>query len=121
MKGIVIESCPVCKCKLVEPAENCRRCGCRLLLLEKICREARQQKRQQLTISISADVKRDLFHFVKNRGISQFVSEAIVEKLESKKLSLEEQYNLAAQDEERNKEFKEWDDTMAGDGLNDSC
>lgn len=79
-----------------------------------------QQKHQHLTISIPADLKRDLFLFVKKRGVSQFISEAIVEKLEHKKLSLEEQYNLAAKDEERNNEFKEWDDVMSGDGLNDS-
>lgn len=43
-----------------------------------------------------------------------------LERLKRKKLSLEEQYELAAQDEERNREFKEWEDATIGDGLNNS-
>jgi hypothetical protein len=43
-----------------------------------------------------------------------------VEKLKSKKLSLEDQYKLAAKDEKANREFKEWEDAMIADGLNES-
>lgn len=41
-------------------------------------------------------------------------------KTKGKELTLEEQYRLAAQDEERNREFKEWEDAMIGDGLDDT-
>jgi hypothetical protein len=36
------------------------------------------------------------------------------------KISLEEQYKLAARDESSNQEFKEWEDATIGDGLNES-
>jgi hypothetical protein len=52
--------------------------------------------------------------------ISRFITEPIVEKRKSKKLSLEDQYKLAGKDEERNQEFKKWEDAMIGDGLNDA-
>ncbi len=46
-------------------------------------------------------------------------TEAIVEKLKYKKMSLEEQYKLAAKDEKRNEESREWEHAMIGDGFND--
>jgi len=58
---------------------------------------------KHLTISIPARVKR-----------------VIEEKLRPKKLSLDEQYAAAAEDEERNREFKEWEDAMIGDGLDET-
>ena len=77
-------------------------------------------KHEHMTISLPSNIKRELFLYVKKRGISRFIVEAVVEKLEKKKLFLEEQYRLAAQDEERNREFKEWEDTMISDGLNEA-
>lgn len=77
-------------------------------------------KHEHMTISIPQNVKKDLYLYVKSRGISRFITEAVVEKLKGKKLSLEEQYKLAAKDENRNQEFKEWEDTMIGDGLNET-
>lgn len=52
-----------------------------------------------------------------NKQISRLSADALVEKLECKKMSLEEQYKLAGQDEKRNDEFREWEDAMIGDGL----
>ncbi len=77
-------------------------------------------KHENMTISIPQDVKQELYRYIQKRGISRFITEAVIEKLKAKKLSLEEQYRLAAQDEERNQEFKEWEDAMIGDGLNGS-
>lgn len=77
-------------------------------------------KREHMTISIPQNVKHDLFLYVESRGISRFITEAVVEKLKKRKLSLEEQYKLAAKDEERNLEFKEWENEMIGDGLNET-
>lgn len=77
-------------------------------------------KHEHLTISIPSNIKRELYLYVKKRGISRFITEAVEEKLKSIKMSLEEQYKLAAQDEERNKEFKEWENGTVGDGLDES-
>jgi metal-responsive CopG/Arc/MetJ family transcriptional regulator len=77
-------------------------------------------KHERITISIPQNIKRELYLYVKKRGISRFITEAVIEKLKERKLSLEEQYKLAAQDEELNREFKEWEDATIGDGLNDS-
>jgi hypothetical protein len=77
-------------------------------------------RHEHMTISIPENVKRDLYLHIKKRGISRFITEAIIEKLNIKKLSLEDQYKAAAKDEERNNEFKEWEDTMIGDGLNET-
>ncbi len=67
-------------------------------------------KHEHLTISIPEDVKRDLNLYVKPRGISRFITNAVVEKLE-------EQYKLAAKDEKSNQEFKEWESATIEDGL----
>lgn len=77
-------------------------------------------KHEHMTISIPQDIKRDLYLYIEKRGISRFIVEAVIEKLKGKKLSLEEQYKLAAQDDDRNREFAEWEKAMIGDGLNDS-
>ena len=77
-------------------------------------------KHEHLTISIPEDVKRDLYLYVEPRGISRFITNAVVEKLKNSKLSLEEQYKLAAKDEKSNQEFKEWESTMIGDGLDET-
>lgn len=78
------------------------------------------QKHEHLTISIPQDVKRDLYLHVESRGISRFITNAVIEKLKDKKNSLEEQYKLAGKDEKRNQEFKEWENSMLGDGLNET-
>lgn len=78
------------------------------------------EKHENMTISIPQNVKRELYRYVEKRGISRFITEAVIEKLKSKKLSLEEQYRLAAQDEKRNQVFKEWEDVMINEGLNES-
>ena len=77
-------------------------------------------KHEHLTISIPSEIKRDLYLYVEKRGISRFIAEAVKEKLKGKKLSLEEQYKLAAQDEESNREFKEWENGTIRDGLDES-
>lgn len=77
-------------------------------------------KHVHLTISIPEKIKHDLFHFIKKRDVSQFITEAIVERLNKKKFSLEEQYQAAALEEERNQEFNEWENKMVGDGLNET-
>ncbi len=77
-------------------------------------------KNEHMTISIPSDIKRELYQYVAKRGISRFIAEAVVEKLRGKKLSLDEQYRQAGMDEERNREFKVWEDGTVGDGLNES-
>ena len=77
-------------------------------------------KYEHLTISIPQDVKRGLFFYIEPRGISRFITQAVVEMLKSKKLTLEAQYKLAAKDDVRNQEFKEWEDAMIGDSLNET-
>lgn len=78
------------------------------------------EKHEHMTISIPPKVKRDLYLYIEARGISRFITEAVVEKLKDKKHSLEDQYKLAAKDEERNREFKEWEETMLEDGLDET-
>lgn len=51
--------------------------------------------------------------------MSRYITEAVVEKLKKKKLSLDDQYKLAALDEDSNREFNEWSIAMGGDGLNE--
>lgn len=82
-------------------------------------RQPEHVKHEHMTISIPKNVKNDLYLYIEPRGISRFITEAVIEKLNGKKLSLEKQYRLAAKDEERNQEFKEWEDVMIGDGLDE--
>lgn len=70
-------------------------------------------KHEHLTISILEDVKRDLNLYVKPRGISRFITNTVVEKLE-------EQYKLAAKDKKSNQEFKEWGSATIEDGLDET-
>ena len=62
-------------------------------------------KHQNITLSLSEDLIEELRFFVKKRGMSQFVEEAIFEKLRAKKAASEKQYQEAAQDQERNRTF----------------
>ena len=78
------------------------------------------RKHEHMTISIPSKIKRDLYLYVEKRGISRFIAEAVEEKMKGIKLSLDEQYKLAAQDEALNKEFKEWENGTIGDGLDES-
>jgi phage-related protein len=75
-------------------------------------------KHQNITLSLSKSVIEELHLFVKKRGISRFVEEAVSEKLRQKKTNIEQEYIEAGQDVERNKFFSEWEQ-MAGDGLNE--
>lgn len=83
-------------------------------------KQVSHRKHEPMTISIPQDVKRELYLYVKKRSISRFITEAVEEKLKGNKLSLEEQYRLAAKNEERNREFKEWEDATVGDGLDET-
>ena len=78
----------------------------------------RQRKNQNITLSLSQELIAELHIFVKKRGMSRFVEEAIAEKLQTQKSCLEEQYMQAAQDEERNKIAADWD-SLSGEGLDD--
>lgn len=77
-------------------------------------------KHEHMAISIPENIKRDLYLYVEPRRRSSFIAYAVADKLKSKKLSLEEQYKLAAKDEERNQIFKGWESAMIGDGLNET-
>lgn len=77
-----------------------------------------QKTHHNITLSFSQSIIDELHYFVKKGGISQFVENAVVEKLRSNKEDVEQQYIEAAQDEERNKIFLEWEQ-MVGDGLNE--
>ena len=83
-------------------------------------RQDNQIRHEHMTISIPENIKRDFYLHVKARSRSRFIADALTEKLKSKKISLEEQYKRAAKDEESNKEFKEWEDAMIDDGLNET-
>ncbi|MCE5294909.1 MAG: hypothetical protein LLF94_09910 [Chlamydiales bacterium] len=76
----------------------------------------RQSKHKNITLSLPQELISELHVFVQKRGISRFVEEAIIEKLECKKSTLEQQYIDAGKDKVRNKEFADWD-SLAGDGL----
>ena len=58
------------------------------------------------------------------QSIKKTAREELVERPsfadDKKKISLEEQYKLAAKDETSSQEFKEWEDAAIGDGLDDS-
>jgi hypothetical protein len=78
----------------------------------------KQSKNRNITLSLPLELIAELHVFAQKRGISRFVQEAIVEKLVSRKSSLEQQYIDAAKDEKRNTEFLDWD-KFAGDGLDE--
>ena len=76
------------------------------------------QKQQNITISLPQRIVKELHLFVKKRGISKFIEEAVTEKLEAKKSMKEQGYIDAAKDETRNAIFEEWE-SLASDGLHD--
>lgn len=78
------------------------------------------QQYQHMTISMPVKLCKELHVFIKKRGISHFIAEAVAKELQQRKLSLEEQYRLAAQDEQMNREFKEWEEGTIGDGLDET-
>jgi metal-responsive CopG/Arc/MetJ family transcriptional regulator len=78
----------------------------------------RESRNHNISLSLPQELIAELHVFAQKRGISRFVEEAIIEKLESKKSSREQQYMNAARDQERNREFADWD-TLAGDGLDE--
>lgn len=83
-------------------------------------KQCKHTKHENMTISIPHSFKRDLYLHLKARSRSRFIADALVEKLKDKKMSLAEQYRLSAKDEEINREFKEWEDAMIRDGLNET-
>lgn len=77
----------------------------------------RQAKHNNITLSLPKELIAELHCLIQKRGISKFVEEAIVEKLQAKKSSIELQYIEAAKDEDRNEIFSDWE-SFSGDGLN---
>lgn len=75
-------------------------------------------RHRNITLSLPQEMINELHVFVKKRGISRFVEEAVKEKLKIQKFSLEQQYIEAAQDEDRNQIFSDWE-SLSGDGLNE--
>jgi hypothetical protein len=67
------------------------------------------------TFSIPIHLDRDLNRFVKKRGMSRFVSEALRKGLEEKRNSLKKAYKMASEDEGQNAAYQDWSETM-GDG-----
>jgi hypothetical protein len=59
----------------------------------------RQSKKKNQTFSIPLDVSHELHTYVKQRKMSQFVSEAIRKKLDTKKKALGKAYLMANDDE----------------------
>ena len=80
----------------------------------------KQNKRtnRNITLSLSRETIQALHMYVNKRGFSRFVEDAVNEKLQARKNSLEAQYKEAAADEARNSCFQEWD-RLSGDGLNE--
>lgn len=74
---------------------------------------------QHMTISMPAHLYKELHVFVKKRGISSFIAQAVSKELQKRKLSLEEQYRLAAADDQLNRAFGEWEGTV-GDGIDET-
>ncbi len=62
-----------------------------------------------LSVTLSDDLYDSLKHMVPSRKISQFVSEAVTEKLKGKGDLLYQAYVEASQDTEREKDLKDWD------------
>lgn len=75
-----------------------------------------QQKTVNQTFSIPKEVAHELHVYIKRREMSRFVSEAIVNKLESKKKELRQAYIAMSRDESQSKTMKEWEGTIA-DGI----
>lgn len=68
-----------------------------------------KQKNRNITLSLSPDTIKALHMYASKRGVSRFVEDAVNEKLQARKSSLEAQYKEAAEDEARNACFQEWD------------
>lgn len=71
-----------------------------------------------LTFSIPTELSQELHTYVKKRGASRFVAEAIKRALEEKKNKLKNEYLMANDDEGQREAAEDWDSTI-GDGIVD--
>ncbi len=65
----------------------------------------------KVTINIKDELHTKLRQFVPSGNISQFISDAIKQKLESKELALLKAYQEMYQDTDRNNLISDWDVT----------
>ncbi len=77
-----------------------------------------QSKKVNQTFSIPIEVSNELHVYVKNREMSQFVSDAIKKELESKKKQLRAEYADMKTDPAQREVMKDWESTI-GDGLDE--
>jgi hypothetical protein len=77
-----------------------------------------QTKRVNQTFSIPLEISNDLHVYVKQREMSQFVSDAIRKELEAKKNQLRKEYATIKKDKGQLEAMKDWESTV-GDGLDD--
>jgi hypothetical protein len=72
-----------------------------------------------ITITLPEDQVKELHLYVSRRHISKFIAELVGKGLETKKQQLAQEFQEAAQEDERNAEIKLWD-TLSGDGLDET-
>lgn len=65
-----------------------------------------------LTFSIPIDLSVELHAYIKKRGLSKFVAEAIKKSLAEKKRELKEQYLMANEDEGQNEAAMDWESAL---------
>lgn len=81
-------------------------------------KQQRQAKKVYQTFSIPAEVSNELHIYVKQREMSQFVSDAIRKELEAKKEQLRNEYSMGRKDKGQLEAMKDWETTI-GDGLDE--
>jgi len=75
-----------------------------------------QAKKVNQTFSIPVEISNELHVYVKNREMSQFVSEAIKKELEAKKNQLRLEYADMNKDPAQQEVMRDWESTV-GDGI----
>ena len=71
-----------------------------------------------ITLTLPENFVRDLHLYISRRGISKFVTKAVVKGLETEKQKMAREFREASQDEERNAEVELWD-SLSDEGLNE--
>ncbi len=78
-----------------------------------------EAKKVNRTFSLPVEVSNELHIYVKQREMSQFVSDAIRKELEAKKNQLRQEYADMKSDPAQREVMKDWGFTI-GDGLDDT-
>lgn len=65
-----------------------------------------------LTFSIPKEISAELHTYIKRRGMSKFVAQAIKKSLEEEKKKLRLEYQMANEDEGQREAQKDWEVTL---------